>query len=224
MKGKTVALVVLAFGGLYLLWKYGRSTGSPLLSDLDPIFDSIDPGVSYRPASASQAAVLPYQKTTMAGNVYPQTGPYASPAFPIGAVGTAGTTAALGGTAAVSAAAVATAGIAAGVGILAWGITSKGWFRGGEEGIKVNPARDAFLAQFAKYDYITDAANPPGFYGLSLILTRLNAHDLFDQLAHAQTMDAFTRATTAIEARLSSATPAEFQLVMSDLAYYRGAA
>jgi len=42
-------------------------------------------------------------------------------------------------------------GIAAGVGLLVYGITEKGWFRGGEEGVKVNPARDDFFGQFQRW-------------------------------------------------------------------------
>lgn len=227
MQGKTLAWIALGIGGLYLLWKYGQSTGSPLLTELDPFFsplDSIDPGVSYRPISAQQAAVLPYQKTTQAGNVRVAQPTYASPQFPIGTVGAAGATIGAVGTAAVTATAAITAGVTAGVGVLAWGITTKGWFRGGEEGIKVNPARDAFLAQFAKYDYMSDAANPPGFYGLSLILVHLGAHNLFDQLAAADTMDKFTRATTAIEAALANATPEQYAGVIDELNHYRNVA
>ncbi len=49
---------------------------------------------------------------------------------------------------AVSAAAIAIPVIGAGVGLLTWGILEKGWFRGGEVGISVNPRRDQFLLQF----------------------------------------------------------------------------
>lgn len=41
------------------------------------------------------------------------------------------------------------AGIAA-ASVLTWGITKKGWFRGGEEGVQVNPRRDKFQMQFAR--------------------------------------------------------------------------
>ncbi len=37
------------------------------------------------------------------------------------------------------------AGIAGGVAILVWGIVKRGWFRGGEEALHVNPARDELI-------------------------------------------------------------------------------
>lgn len=40
---------------------------------------------------------------------------------------------------------LAITGAIGGAAILAFGILHEGWFRGGEEGIKVNPARDAFF-------------------------------------------------------------------------------
>ncbi len=45
-------------------------------------------------------------------------------------------------------AAIAIPVIGAGVGLLTWGIMEKGWFRGGEVGISVNPRRDKFTGQF----------------------------------------------------------------------------
>ena len=79
---------------------------------------------------------------------------------------------------------------AAGAGLLGLGIWKKGWFRGGEEGTKVNPARDAFLKQFG------------GFNSLAAMLTSLTGEPgggrLFEALKSADTMAEFTSATSNI--------------------------
>lgn len=82
----------------------------------------------------------------------------------------------------------------------AWNAIS-GLFRGGEEGTQVNPARDAFLGQFASRDPFTDANNPPGFHGLAALLHELDSSrgpSLFDALVHAERMDSFNTAMNAI--------------------------
>jgi hypothetical protein len=105
---------------------------------------------------------------------------------------------AIGGTAAGAGLGATIAGLAtnpftiAGAGALALGlgIWKKGWFRGGEEGAKVNPARDAFLKQFG------------GFQSLASLLTSLTGEPgggrLFTALKSATTMQAFTSATQNI--------------------------
>jgi len=47
-----------------------------------------------------------------------------------------------------TAAALTAAGVAAGAAVLAWAIIAKGLFRGGEEALRVNPARDAWFQYF----------------------------------------------------------------------------
>lgn len=76
----------------------------------------------------------------------------------IGATTAGGTSAAAGGTAGVAGgisttAALAAAGVAAGAAILAWGIIARGWLRGGEEALHVNPARDAWFDYFVQSYY-----------------------------------------------------------------------
>jgi len=221
---KTLAWIALGIGGLFVLWKYAQATGSPLASDLDPFFGGLFPQTAptMRNPSAQYAAVSPYMPTKQAGNApsYPHT----SSSLPTGAISTAGAAGIAGAVGLGSAAAVATAGIAAGVGLLVWGIADKGWFRGGEEGVKVNPARDNYLSQFAKYDYMRDDRNPPGFYGLSLVLTHLGQHDLFDQLAKADTMQQFNAVVSAINQAMAFATPDQYNGVVSELAAYRSGA
>jgi hypothetical protein len=53
-------------------------------------------------------------------------------------------------------------GLIAGVGLLTYAIVDRGLFRGGEEGVKTNPARDRFFQQFIDWC----ARNVPGWqYG-----------------------------------------------------------
>lgn len=64
----------------------------------------------------------------------------------------AGATASAVGAAGVAAsAALAATGVAAAGALIVWGIVEKGWFRGGEEGVKVNPARDEYWAPFVAH-------------------------------------------------------------------------
>lgn len=208
MKGShAVALVALGGGVLYFL------------SRNNVVFAAALPGGNgggypYDPASgvgdnggASQPLYTGYQRTAPGNMPSPSSASNSPLPGAAVSVGGAGIAAAAGlGTVA----SIATAGIAAGVGLIAWGIMDKGWFRGGEEGVQVNPARDRFLAQFGPYDYMRDNSNPPGFYGLSNILTILGVHDrLFPELTNAHTMAAFTQATTDILAALSTATAAQ---------------
>ncbi len=238
---RQLAWIAVAFGGLYLIYRFGQQTGSPLVSDLDPLFgtEGLFPlsAPNMRSPSASNAAVLPYMRTTQPGGMS-GTGPYqpiapatsavgpggytqGQVAFPLTPIATFGATAALAPTALVGAAGVATAGIGAGVGLLAWGIAEEGWFRGGEEGVQVNPARDRYLSQFSRFDYISDDRNPPGFYGLSIILSHLQRHDLFDLLAKADTMTKFNSAVSQINNVLATATTAQFEAIVSEVTAYQ---
>jgi TP901 family phage tail tape measure protein len=59
-------------------------------------------------------------------------------------------------------------------------------YRHFSRGSRANDARDKFLAQFASFDNKRDESNPPGFYGLDLLLTKYKHHDLFTQLIGAK--------------------------------------
>lgn len=118
--------------------------------------------------------------------------------------GTAAGAGGLGSTLTALASNPITWGVAAGI-VLAWGIKQKGWFRGGEEGVKVNPARDKFLAQFAQYQPpgVGDSRNPPGFYGLAALLSQTHNDRLFSALTAAHTMKEFQAAEQAIAQSLA---------------------
>lgn len=219
MKGNHAALVAVGVGavGLYLV-RAGRVSAAGLPAGATagvggfpyaPTPDSLYAG--YGGASGP--------RTTVAGNVSAIPGRPTGPSAPIGALTGVGTTAAAAGIGLTSAAAVATAGIAAGGALLAWGIVEKGWFRGGEEGVKVNPARDAYLSSFAQYDYMRDASNPPGFYGLANILAILGRHELFDTLNHADTMAEFSAAVNDIASALARATQEQIAQAKSAAKY-----
>jgi hypothetical protein len=125
---------------------------------------------------------------------------------------TAGLTAGVGGTAAGGAAAGG-AGFGATMGALATnpftiaaagglalglGIWKKGWLRGGEEGIAVNPARDRFLRQFGP----PGTGEGSGFHTLASLLTQLTGQpgggNLFSALTSADTMKEFGNAASRI--------------------------
>jgi hypothetical protein len=87
---------------------------------------------------------------------------------------------------------------AAGGLLLAWGIGKKGWGRGGEEGVAVNPARDRFLRQFGP----PGTGEGSGFHTLASLLTQLTGQggggSLFKALTTADTMKEFSSATANI--------------------------
>ncbi len=102
-----------------------------------------------------------------------------------------------------------TIGIAAAIGLGAWGIPKLvNKFRGGEEGTQVNPARDVFLSRFSEFDYMRDANNPAGFYGLAKRLTEVTGEEgggeLFRALNRADTMKEFEAAVFNIEQALAN--------------------
>ena len=129
--GRILAALVIVGGGYYLL------TGINPLSWLGlGQSQTIDPNVaSAAQTLAQREALAAQQKTASSGRAG-----YSASLGAAGAVGGIATTAGV----AASTALLAT-GIAAAGGLLVWGIVQRGWFRGGEEGIKVNPARDEFL-------------------------------------------------------------------------------
>jgi len=143
-----------------------------------------------------------------AGLLVNQTTPALTAGLTAGASGAAAAAPAAAGGAAFGSSLLALAsnpitwGVAGGA-LLAWGITKKGWFRGGEEGVQVNPARDRYLAKWGP----PGTGEGSGFATLAALLTRLTGEPgggrLFAALAHAQTMKAFTTAVTNIETLLA---------------------
>lgn len=158
MNARTIAIVVVLGGAAYL-WFYKRPELDATLNRLLGSGNGWSPetptgalaGSAYAPTTTTPLPTAPSTTQKIIG---------ASTAIGAALVPTlvgggsaagagAGATGAAGAGAGIStAAAITAAGIAAGAAILAWGIITKGWFRGGEEGIKVNPARDAFLQEF----------------------------------------------------------------------------
>lgn len=150
-------------------------TGYPIAYDLGALHGGAQavPGPGYMP--------WPYPPQLPPGNANPNP---PQPSARPGSVGVpvpvqvgigAGTTiagAAVAGT--LSTGLLAATGIGAAGAILAWAIGAKGLFRGGEEGIYVNPARDAFLANFAELDAWRDTRNPHGFSGLAALMWHLD--------------------------------------------------
>jgi hypothetical protein len=98
--------------------------------------------------------------------------------------------------------------IAAGVGLLTYFIVDRGLFRGGEEGVKTNPARDRFFQQFIDWC----AANVPGWaYGtgssaqqpaaatvLSYVVDGNRADTLIRGVYGAHTVEEYTAAASAM--------------------------
>jgi hypothetical protein len=98
-------------------------------------------------------------------------------------------------------------GVGCAVGFVGSGIANLGWFRGGEEGVQVNPARDAFQLQFASLDANVPGANGSGFYGLHWLLVNLDrtrGQVLFDALQRSDTMTAYNAAVRDIQAFLDA--------------------
>ncbi len=130
--GKVIAIAALALGAAYVLGYDPLGMFGALNQALTPAEERIRAALSGL-TRAEQSAEDP---TRSAG------------AGLAGAASIAGTVT----TAAISAGAIAggvaialTAGIAAGAAILVWGIVKRGWFRGGEEALQVNPARDELI-------------------------------------------------------------------------------
>jgi len=140
--GQLIALVVIVGGGYWLI------TGVNPLSLLGLDTSTMDRYIDPRVAAASQTLA---QQEQLAAQQRQASSGKAGYALTTGAAGTAAGIATTAGLAA-STTLLAT-GIGAAAGLLVWGITQKGWFRGGEEGIRVNPARDQFLDTWVKNYY-----------------------------------------------------------------------
>lgn len=204
--GKAFAFVALGGVGLYLLYRTFRVQGGALadaLSLFDPFFGPSTPGFGQMSG---------YQPSTGPGNEPIQQSKPIAPAIAgvVGAI-TAGGSGSSGSDGGISGKGAAIAGAAAGAGLLVWGIVTQGWFRGGEEGIYVNPNRDEFLANFEHFDPYRDQNNPSGFYGLAWLLNEMGAENgplaqigraygdrLFAALTRADTKEEFNAARDAI--------------------------
>lgn len=187
-----IALAVLALGAYYVL------TGS-LPFNLGSTGSMVAPtpqqatAIQAAQIAAQQAAEFQQsQETTRSG-----TGAIAATTSAAGIA--LGTTSGLASAGAIAGStALLTTGIAAAAGLLVWGIVQKGWFRGGEEGVVVNPARDQFIQvwinvyypgegsarQFEAMARATQDANLNGNY----------AQQLIKAIYDADTMDEFTAA------------------------------
>jgi hypothetical protein len=142
-----------------------------------------------------------------------------------------------GAAAGLGATAAAATGVGAIAAVLAWGIAQQGWFRGGEEALHVNPARDEFFAQFARLD---PQAGGSGFRGLAWLLHELGLQDelgarygtvdqpvaadrLHAALRAADTRAAFQAATDAIQSYIGQRRLRAIGLADYALAHFGGA-
>lgn len=198
--------LLLLAGVLVLLWPQIRQAFASMGVQL-PDLSRLLPTAGGRPLTDAELASIQLAPAGGA-TAAPGGGPRGGSA--IGAIG--GTV-----TSAVSAAAGAGAsamaiGLATGVGavaaVVAWGVIKQGWFRGGQEGVVVNPARDQFLAQFAVLDPSRDRSNPPGFYGLAWLLEALSPGNgtggAFAQLTGAHTKAQLESAVGTIQSIIAA--------------------
>jgi len=153
------------------------------------------------------------------GTLFPPDGPLDGPTVPGAPGGSVGTRiagsgagmAALLGASHPYVAAVILAGS-----FIAWGITQKGWFRGGEEGVIVNPERDEFKSLFAHlnpYSSSCSDSNGPGFYGLAWLLNQLGRDDLMTKFNEASNRSEFEAAVNEIDMLMASSAPRVAELV-----------
>lgn len=194
-----LAVIVIGAGAALVWWmSRNRSLGSGYVRqamvtpDMDAMFYGTEPDPSLL-ALVSRPQVQPQRIQAQ------QDGQTAQRLTSAGV--SVGTSAASVGLGLTSGTALAMTGIGAGAGLLTWGILDQGWFRGGEEGVKVNPNRDRFLSQFG------DPSNKDvGGAGHNLA-SQLTAWGIgagggqpFVNLQRADTMDAFVPTTRAIQA------------------------
>lgn len=190
---KPAATVVLLGGVAYLAWPYITDT----IARMDPVWST----PRYDPVTGKLIA------DPRAPQPYPQAPGSTGPGSAAGQVAGIGLTA-IAGAQNLGAILGLSAGIAAGIfaagGILAWGIVSRGWFRGGEEALHVNRPRDEYKALFAHLNpYQTVDRNGPGFYGLAWLLANLNRSDLMTRFNQADTRRAFEAVTGEIDALIA---------------------
>lgn len=149
---KRLVAVALIGGGVFYAWKtglfdalFGSSTVAPESLN-DQIFRSLSPEqqrfvIAETEAGKSLAATI--QRETVNA---PMRGAGGAVSYTLAGATTAFTVAtAIPGIVATGAlGSLALTGYGAAAALVIWGITRKGWFRGGEEGVYVNPARDDF--------------------------------------------------------------------------------
>lgn len=193
--GAVLAFAVLGVGAWMLLQRGGSSSGG--YSSLSPLSTLLTPSStpatrSAQPVSRQPASVpRPMSSGGTGGAVTKSligTGVGVGSEIGASALGLTG----------LAASALA-AGFTAGAGVLIWGIADKGWFRGGEEGVKVNPARDGFIAQFGP----AGTGDGSGFARLAAVLTIITgegngSHYFNPALLQAHTMDEFSKAVQDI--------------------------
>lgn len=211
-----IGWLVIGGIGLYLLWRTTRGTQgefSDALSIFDPIFGSPSmPGTigtngpgnipGSRPSAAASVATAAIGSAATIGG-----------AIAGGGGGAAGAAGAAGAGIGAGAAIAITAGAAAAA-LLAWGIVAKGWFRGGEEALDVNPARDDFVATFVPvHRAVFGTIYPASTYDTTVrdgdwkyLYAEVLAHfdpvvgpALTNELQRADTMDEFNAAVRKIQ-------------------------
>lgn len=171
MEGRTIAAIGLVGGAVYLVFARpdllegltGRAVAP--LGGFDPQAGALDPRTGER-STAQNVALYGGIGASIAAKILPGLLGGTGAAVAGGTATAAGSTVAAGGAAAAGTAGTAggggaliggTAGtvtaiaIPAAAAILSWGIATEGWFRGGEEGIRVNPARDGWFNWFIAY-------------------------------------------------------------------------
>jgi hypothetical protein len=162
--GERLALLVLLGAGAWYVTRTdpvtGRSVADDILQGLglgSPSTGPIYGGLVDRPApyssSSPASGTSSSSGSSRTGQIIGLGGSVAAATLPalVGGGGTAaaaGSSAAAGGAGLGLAGALTITGVAAGAAVLAWAIISKGLFRGGEEGIHVNPARQEYLQAF----------------------------------------------------------------------------
>lgn len=189
-RGDVIAFGVLAIGGLYLL-----TDGK--------LFDSFRaPTIPLTPAqqlAAQGSTTLQQQLDAYAQNQATVGSTRAGIALVSGTAGTIATTA--GSIAGIAGSTVALAtGIGAAAALITWGVVQKGWFRGGEEGVKVNPARDVFIDTWIQA-YYPGAGSEKQFEAMARAFADAGvrgdvAEKTIAQLYAADTMEEFAAAAT----------------------------
>lgn len=235
MNARQLAGVALAAGIVLFVVARLRASGTlavgadgqlyPVRAGQDGFQGAIAAGAGLTPSAATEAAYRAAGGPAGGGAGLvgaPYVGEYDAPSFGSAAgraglaagtaLGTSVGTALVGpGTvaAAVGPAALAATGIGAGAALLTWAVVNKGLFRGGEEGIKVNPSRDAFLLQFGPggWNYTEPMSGAPK---LAQILAEISAWEtngtdnqvydrsLMTPLLKADTMEKFVPVTRQI--------------------------
>lgn len=165
-QGNRAAVAVIILATAYYLTRSNPATGRSRADDLLS-------GLGLSPLGPPTARTVPFAGSSPAnnytGNPSPATSSSSRGAQLLGAgasiaastlpavlggggaaASSAASGAAAGGAGIGLAGALAITGVAAGAAILAWAIIAKGLFRGGEEALKVSPARDEYFNAFNK--------------------------------------------------------------------------